>query len=243
MTGLLVMKSVLERHDINTEQLDISLNGIKQFFDIATIIDSNDKLFWKRLRRYTICSVSSLLFQHIHLPPHQNNVTFIEINNLTATESTVATKHNNIHTKSNLERPIYTRGRSVIVDRGDNGRRGSYESGDTSGRGYSQYQSRPKTINWRESVKEMMPDLKTNIMQKVQLSISAKIKEIALTLTTQVKNAINEGLYQRPTTINQEEIETELEANLELVTQECQPTNEEITDMDLEVEPRKRKEH
>ena len=40
----------------------------------------------------------------------------------------------------------------------------------------------------------MMLALKTNIIQEVQLSISAEIKKIALTLTTQVKNTIKEEL-------------------------------------------------
>ena len=43
-TGILVTKSVVERHNINIEQLDVLLNGIKESFSIAITIDSNDKL-------------------------------------------------------------------------------------------------------------------------------------------------------------------------------------------------------
>ena len=34
-----------EHHNLNTEQLVVSLEGIKHSFSIATTIDSNDKLF------------------------------------------------------------------------------------------------------------------------------------------------------------------------------------------------------
>ena len=47
-----------EHHNLNTEQLGVSLDGIKQFFSIATTIDSNDKLSWTRLRRYKTWTVS-----------------------------------------------------------------------------------------------------------------------------------------------------------------------------------------
>ena len=53
MTAALVMKSVVERHNIYIEQLDFLLDRINQSFSITTTIDSNDKLSWKRLRRYT----------------------------------------------------------------------------------------------------------------------------------------------------------------------------------------------
>ena len=73
-------------------------------------------------------------------------------------------------------------------------------------------------------------------MQEIQLSISAQIK-------AQVKNATKEGLPQQPATINQKDIKTKLDVDLERITQESQKkTSEDITDMDLEVEPRKRKE-
>ena len=60
----------------------------------------------------------------IHILLHQKHVIFIDIHNPTLAESAVATKHNNIHTKSNIEIPTYTRERSVIGDRRDNGRGG-----------------------------------------------------------------------------------------------------------------------
>ena len=79
-------------------------------------------------------------------------------------------------------------------------------------------------------------------MKEVQLSISAQIQELALTLTTQVTNAIKEGLSIRPAITPDQSIEKETEIDIEPITQESQPTNEDITDMDLEVEPRKREE-
>ena len=66
----------------------------------------------------------------------------------------------------------------------------------------------------------MILDLKTNIIHEVELSISAQIKEISITLTAQVKNAIKDRISQRSATINQEDIEMKLEANHELITQE-----------------------
>ena len=63
-TGILVTKSVVERHNINTEQLDVLLNGIKESFSIAITIDSNDKLSWKMSLRYTTWYVTPLPFQY-----------------------------------------------------------------------------------------------------------------------------------------------------------------------------------
>ena len=88
----------------------------------------------------------------------------------------------------------------------------------------------------------MMSDHQTNIMKEVQLSISAQIKELAMTLTSQVTNAINGGLSLRPTNIPDQNVEMEPDIDIEPITQESQPANEDITDMDLEAEPRKRKE-
>jgi len=66
---------------------------------------------------------------------------------------------------------------------------------------------------------------------------------LALTLTIQVKKSIKRGLGQlRHSAIPTQNIETELENELELITQESQPTSENITDMDLEKESHKRKE-
>ena len=77
---------------------------------------------------------------------------------------------------------------------------------------------------------------------EVQLSISAQIKELAITLTSQVTNTIKEELSLRPTNIPDQNIDTEPDIDIEPITQESQPPNEDIADMDLEVEPRKRKE-
>ena len=60
-------KCVEERHNLNTDQLDVSLDGIKKSFSIATAIDSNDKLSWIRLRRYKTWSEKSVPFQHYPL--------------------------------------------------------------------------------------------------------------------------------------------------------------------------------
>ena len=87
-----------------------------------------------------------------------------------------------------------------------------------------------------------MNNLQTNIMKEVQLSISAQIQELAMTLTTQVTNAIKEGLSLRPNNISDTVIDTEPDNDIEPITQESEPTNEDIVEMDLEVEPRKRKE-
>ena len=87
-----------------------------------------------------------------------------------------------------------------------------------------------------------MSDLQTNIMKEVQLLISAQIKELAMTLISQVTNAIEEGLSLRPTNIPDQNIDMEPYIDIEPIIQESQPANEVITDMDLEAEPRKRKE-
>ena len=63
-----------------------------------------------------------------------------------------------------------------------------------------------------------------------------------MTLTSQVTNAIKEGLSLRSTNIPDQNIEMEPGIDIEHITQEYQPANEDITDMNLETEPRKRKE-
>ena len=65
-----------------------------------------------------------------------------------------------------------------------------------------------------------------------------------MTITHQVKHVIQEGLAQlRPVSIPTQSIETEPENKIELITQESQPINEDITKMNLDKEPRKRKEY
>ena len=86
----------------------------------------------------------------------------------------------------------------------------------------------------------MMSELKTDIIKEVQQSISAQIKELALTLIIQVNNSIKEGLSLRPATNSDHNIETEVDTDSDPITQESQPTNEDITDMDLEVETQKK---
>ena len=57
-----------------------------------------------------------------------------------------------------------------------------------------------------------------------------------------MKNSIKEGLGQlRHSVIPTQNIGTESENELELITQESQPTNENNTNMDLEKESRTRK--
>ena len=87
-----------------------------------------------------------------------------------------------------------------------------------------------------------MSYLKIDIMKEVQQYISSQIKELALTLTIQVTNAIKDGLSQRPATVPGQNVEMELETDPEPITQKSHPTNEDITNMDIEVEPRKGKE-
>ena len=89
-----------------------------------------------------------------------------------------------------------------------------------------------------------MYDLQTHMMKEVQLSISAQIQELAMTFTTQVTNAVKEGLSIRLDVIPDQHIEKWKETEIDIgpITQESQPINEDITDMDLEVELRKRKE-
>ena len=55
----------------------------------------------------------------------------------------------------------------------------------------------------------MMVELQVDIMKEVQISISAKINELALVLTIQVTNAINVKLSLRPATISTQNIDTE----------------------------------
>ena len=52
-----------------------------------------------------------------------------------------------------------------------------------------------------------MSDLQTHMMKEVQLSISAQIQELAMTFTTQVTNAIKEGLSIRLDVIPDQHIE------------------------------------
>ena len=74
------------------------------------------------------------------------------------------------------------------------------------------------------------------------MSISSQIQELTLTLTTQVTNAIKEGLFIRPDIIPDQHIENETDIDIEPITQESQLTNKDITDMELEMKPRKKKE-
>ena len=178
------------------------------------------------------------------LPPHAKTVTFIEIDPTPAEDAAYTENVNNLTTRI-PSRPATTRGRSTIGGRGDNGRGSTHGGGGTNGRGYdrgyTQYQPTTPSGDWRDTVKDMMTALQTNIMKEVQLSISAQIQELAMTLTTQVTNAIREGLSTQPNNIPDKDNNTEPENDIELITQESEPSKEDITDMDLEVEPRKRK--
>ena len=170
----------------------------------------------------------------LHLHPHKKTTIFIEINNPTPADSVVAEEHTVTNTKSNLGRISSTRRRSTIGERGDSSRGGPYES---------QYQPTPESIDWRDTVKNFKSELKTDIMKEIQNSVSAQIKELAPILTTQVTSAIKELLSLQPATIPEQNIKLEVEADTEPITQESQPTNEDITDINLGKEPRKRNEH
>ena len=179
------------------------------------------------------------------LPPHEKTVTFIHINDPTPAENAAFTENINHLPTRNPNRPATTSGRSTIGGRGDDGRGSTSGRGGTNGRGYgrgyTQYQPTTPSGDWRDTVRDMMTNLQTNIMKEVQLSISAQIQELAMTLTTQVTNAIKEGLSIQPNNIPDTDINTEPKNDIELITQESEPPKEDITDMDLEVEPRKRK--
>ena len=58
-----------------------------------------------------------------------------------------------------------------------------------------------------------------------------------MTLTSQVTNTTKERLYLRPTNISNQNIDMEPDIDIEPITQQSQPPNEDITDMDLEAEP------
>ena len=170
----------------------------------------------------------------LHLPPHKKTTIFIEINNPTPVDSVVAEEHTVTNTKRNLGRTSSTRRRLTIGERGNNSRGGPYDS---------QYQPTPESIDWRDTVKNFKSELKTDIMKEIQNSVSAQIKELASTPTTQVTNSIKEWLSLQPATIPEQNIKLEVEADPEPITQKSQPTNEEITDINFEVEPRKWNEH
>ena len=89
----------------------------------------------------------------------------------------------------------------------------------------------------------MMTEMQVGIIQNFQSTIYSQIEELALTITTQVKISIQEAISQvLSMTIPNQHIVMEQENEIELITQESQPTNEEITGMKIEKEPRKRKE-
>ena len=60
----------------------------------------------------------------------------------------------------------------------------------------------------------MMSDLQTHIMKELKMSISSQIQELALTLTTQVTNAIKEGLSIRPDIIPDQHIINETDIDI-----------------------------
>ena len=85
-----------------------------------------------------------------------------------------------------------------------------------------------------------MKDIQVDIMQEVHSAIVSQIEEIAYMITTQVKTAIKEAILQlTSTTTPNQHIEMEPDNETELITQESQPTHENITDMNLEKERRK----
>ena len=135
------------------------------------------------------------------LSPHDKTITFIESDSPIPAETVAATDNVNHETKRNPGRPVTTRGRSTIGGRGDTERGGTYGRGGTNGRGYTQYQPTSPSGDWRDTLRNIMSDLQTNIMKEVQLSISAQIKEPVMVLTSQVTNAIKEGLSLRLTNI------------------------------------------
>ena len=100
------------------------------------------------------------------LPSHDKTITFIEIDSPTPAETAAATDNVNHETKRTPGRSVTTRGRSTIGGRGDTGRGGTYCRGETNGRGYTQYQPTTPSGDWRDTVRDMMSDLKTNIVKE-----------------------------------------------------------------------------
>ena len=98
------------------------------------------------------------------LPPYNKTVIFIEIDSSTPVETATTEDNVNIETKRNLGRYATTRRRSTIGGRGDNGRGGLYGRGGTNARGYNQYQPTTPSDNWHSTVKYIVFDLQTNIM-------------------------------------------------------------------------------
>ena len=88
-----------------------------------------------------------------------------------------------------------------------------------------------------------MTEIQVDIIQENQSEIYSQIEELVLTITTDAKTTIQEAIAQLiPMTILNQLINTELDNETELITHEYQPTNEDITNMELEKEQRKRKE-
>ena len=71
-TEILVLNSEWDHHKLTTEQLDVSLDEIKQSLSIATTIDSNVKLFWIRLKCSNTLTATPLPFQHHSLGLHNS---------------------------------------------------------------------------------------------------------------------------------------------------------------------------
>ena len=81
----------------------------------------------------------------------------------------------------------------------------------------------------------MTTEMQVGIIQNFQSAFYSQIEELALTITTQVKISIQEAIAQIISmTIPNQHIDTEQENEIELITQESQPTNEEITGMKIE---------
>ena len=56
-----------------------------------------------------------------------------------------------------------------------------------------------------------------------------------------MKSALQEAIaYTIQTTVPNQQIDTEQDSEIKLITQESQPSNEDITEMDTEKEPRVR---
>ena len=127
-------------------------------------------------------------------PLDKQTVIFIKIDRPTLTKVIVDGEHIDSHTNSKVGRTAPTRrrsvidgrgeiGRGVIGWRGENGGGGSYGRGVTSDGSYPPYQPTSQRIDWRDTVQNMMSELKTDIINEVQQSVSTQIKELALTFT------------------------------------------------------------
>ena len=146
---------------------------------------------------------------------------------------------------------MYAHQASNPSERGGKSDRGAIR--DRGGQGDREYSDRRKLIlkdpvslphPWRNEVDNLLCEMRIEIMKEIKLvittAISSQISKIAIAMATQIKTA-NTDEMSTATTEMLTLSPSELDEEIDLITQLPTMTNAESTPMEVDTDPRKRK--